>query len=321
VALSAESALNLLQAADQRERLSHAILLTGPETAEKDRFVEQLFMLLNRVDSARLHPDFHRIEPESKSRRILVEQIRELEAALRLRSRSARVKFGLISEADRMMQQAANAFLKTLEEPPSGSLLILTTALPDALLDTVRSRCMLVRLRPAGSEPLGPAAVSLLETTAAIWKQEPATVAGALKIARHWQTLLAEARAAISSEHDEVLRTETATYKQTTDGRWLEDREARLSVATERRYIQARGQLLSALILFFGDAIRLQSSSAQLELGSLTPLASEFARSLTTPDALRRLAALEELADHLARNVQESLAIEVACVKAFGPGR
>jgi DNA polymerase-3 subunit delta' len=320
VALSAESALQLLQAADERERLSHAILLTGPETAEKDQFVERLFMALNQADSARSHPDFHRIEPESKSRRILVEQIRELEAALRLRSRSARVKFGVISEADRMMQQAANAFLKTLEEPPRASLLILTTALPDALLDTVRSRCMLITLKPAGSDPLGPAAVSLLETTAAIWKREPATVAGALKIARHFQALLAEARATISSEHDELLRTEIAAYKQTTDGRWLEDREERLSVATERRYLQARAQLLSALILFFGDAIRLQSGSAQLELVPLTALVSEFARSLTTPDALRRLTALEDLADHLARNVQESLAIEVACVKAFGPG-
>ena len=320
MALSAESALNLLQAADQRERLSHAILLTGPETAEKDPFVERLFMVLNHADSARLHPDFHRVEPESKSRRILVKQSRELGTALRLGRRSSRVKFGVISEADRMMQQAANAFLNTHEEPTNRSLLILTTALPDALLDTVRSRCMLVTLRPTGSEPLGPAAISLLEATAAIWKQEPATVAGALKIARHLQTLLVEARATISSEHDEVLRTETAAYKQTTDGRWLEDREERLSVATERRYLLARGQLLSALILFFGDAIRLQSGSAQIESVQLTPLGSEFASSITTPDALRRLTALEDLADHLARNVQESLAIEVACVKAFGPG-
>jgi DNA polymerase-3 subunit delta' len=320
VALSAESALQLLQAADERQRLCHAILLTGPGMTEKDQFVERLFMVLNQADSARSHPDFHRIEPESKSRRILVEQIRELEAALRLRPRSARVKFGVISEADRMMQQAANAFLKTLEEPPGGSLLILTTALPDALLDTVRSRCMLVTLGPAGAYLLGPAAVSLLETTAAIWKREPATVAGALTIARHFQALLAEARAAINSEHDEILRTETAVYKQTTDGRWLEEREERLSVATERRYLEARAQLLSALILFFGDAIRLQHGSAQLELVPLTPLVSEFARSLTRPDALRRLTALEDLADHLARNVQESLAIEVACVKAFGPG-
>jgi len=287
VALSAESALQLLQAADERERLSHAILLTGPETAEKDQFVERLFMALNQADSARSHPDFHRIEPESKSRRILVEQIRELEAVLRLRSRSA-------SE--------------------------ITPNFTSALLDTVRSRCMLITLKPAGSDPLGPAAVSLLETTAAIWKREPATVAGALKIARHFQALLAEARATISSEHDELLRTEIAAYKQSTDGRWLEDREERLSVATERRYLQARAQLLSALILFFGDAIRLQSGSAQLELVPLTALVSEFARSLTTPDALRRLTALEDLADHLARNVQESLAIEVACVKAFGPG-
>ena len=85
--------------------------------------------------------DFHGIEPESKSRKILVEQIRELEASLRLHATRAKVKFGVVYEADRLMPQAANAFLKTLEEPPDHSLLILVTALPQALLDTIRSRC------------------------------------------------------------------------------------------------------------------------------------------------------------------------------------
>src|ERR1700683_4647701 len=91
--------------------------------------------------------DFHGIEPESKSRKILVEQIRELEASLRLHATRAKVKFGVVYEADRLMPQAANAFLKTLEEPPDHSLLVLVTSLPEALLETIRSRCIEVALR------------------------------------------------------------------------------------------------------------------------------------------------------------------------------
>ena len=81
-------------------------------------------------------------EPESKSRRIVIEQIRELEHALQMRSTNGRRKVVIISEADRLQPQAANAFLKTLEEPPSNSLLLLLTALPEALPDTIVSRCI-----------------------------------------------------------------------------------------------------------------------------------------------------------------------------------
>ena len=64
----------------------------------------------------------------------------------------AKVKFGVVYEADRLMPQAANAFLKTLEEPPDHSVLVLVTALPEALLDTIRSRCIEVSLRASGCQ-------------------------------------------------------------------------------------------------------------------------------------------------------------------------
>ncbi len=57
------------------------------------------------------------------------------------------MKVGVIDEADRMMEAAENAFLKTLEEPPEGCLLIMITAYPEQLLDTILSRCIRVTLR------------------------------------------------------------------------------------------------------------------------------------------------------------------------------
>ncbi len=91
-------------------------------------------------------PDVHLASPESKSRGIRIEQIRGLEHALQMRSSDGRRKVAIISEADRMVTQAANAFLKTLEEPPNNSLLLLLSSIPEILPETILSRCIEIPL-------------------------------------------------------------------------------------------------------------------------------------------------------------------------------
>jgi len=121
MAFSLEQALGYLRDANSHGRLAHAFLFSGPDGSGKRQLVADFFSVINteKTDKA----DFHEIEPESKSRKILVEQIRELESSLRMRATRAKMKFGVIYEADRLMPQAANAFLKTLEEPPDLSLI------------------------------------------------------------------------------------------------------------------------------------------------------------------------------------------------------
>ena len=100
------------------------------------------------------HPDLHRIELErsikdgKEAKEIKIDQIRELSAELALTSHGRRGKVGIVMPADRMNRFAANALLKTLEEPTSGSLLILVAAEPGRLPATVRSRCMRLSLQP-----------------------------------------------------------------------------------------------------------------------------------------------------------------------------
>lgn len=91
------------------------------------------------------YPYLFKIEPTSKSRQILVDEIRDLERSLYLTSGGEK-KIALIIEADRMVNQAQNAFLKTLEEPPSNTLLLLLTIKEEALLPTIRSRCQILSL-------------------------------------------------------------------------------------------------------------------------------------------------------------------------------
>jgi len=317
MAFSFDQALRYLSETNARDRLAHAFLFSGPEGSGKRRLVTDFFGVINGeiIDAA----DFHEIEPESKSRRILVEQIRELESSLRMRATRARMKFGVIYEADRLMPQAANAFLKTLEEPPDHSLLILVTALPEALLDTIRSRCMEIQLRPATTITLTIEEAKLLAELGRIVEADGFSVVAALKLARAFQETLGKVRDRIETEHADLLKKDQTAYKQTTDGVWLAEREERLSALTESRYVKERANLVLRLVEWFGDALRIKHESPFLDLIDYRAAATALAGRVSGVELMKRLGALQSLLDALSRNVQEVLVVEATFLKAFGP--
>jgi len=96
------------------------------------------------------HPDIAWINPENDE--IKIEAVREVSALLSLRPYEGRRKVLIIDDADMMNINAANAFLKTLEEPPQDSVIILVSSSPDRLPETIRSRCMHIRFRPLSGE-------------------------------------------------------------------------------------------------------------------------------------------------------------------------
>src|SRR5439155_1091172 len=79
------------------------------------------------------------------------------------RASDGRRKVAIIAEADRLQPQAANAFLKTLEEPPRNSLLLLLSALPEALPDTIVSRCISIPLAANGEQIEMPERAELID--------------------------------------------------------------------------------------------------------------------------------------------------------------
>jgi DNA polymerase III subunit delta' len=316
---SVEQALDYLCEAYSKGRLAHAFLVSGPEGSGKLRLTRDLFQTING-ETARA-ADFHQIEPESKSRKILVEQIRELEGHLRMSTAGSRAKFGVVLEADRLMPQAANAFLKTLEEPPERSVLVLVTALPDALLATIQSRCIHVPLRSAASAVLTEEETFLVRELSEIVVTSGFSIISALLLARVFQEALQRSRARIESEHGELLKRDRAVYKQTTDGAWLEQREQRLATLTESRYVKARANLVLRMIEWLGDVLRIKVGSNQLDLPEHRIAATTLAGRYSTTELTRRLGALESLADLFSKNIQESLAIEAVFLKTFGPSR
>lgn len=317
MAFSLEQAARYLREAYSQGRLAHTFLFSGPDGSGKRQLVSELFRIVN--GDAAASADLHGIEPESKSRKIVIEQIRELEHALRMHANSAKLKFGVVYEADRLMPQAANAFLKTLEEPPAHSVLILVTTMPAALLDTIRSRCIEVALLGGSAIVLTAEERDAVEELNKFITTRGFCVTSALGYARIFLGLLAKVRERIGAEHTELLEKDQFAYRQTTDGVWLAERAERLTALTESRYVKARVDVIMKLIEFLADALRIKSGSAFLSLESYRVPATELARRLSTAELLERIGALQALVESLSRNVNEALAVEVAFLKALGP--
>jgi DNA polymerase III subunit delta' len=101
------------------------------------------------------HPDLASVRPLEDSQQIRIEQIRELGAELALTSHYGGYKVAIIDPADSLNRFAANALLKTLEEPPARTLLVLVAAQPSRLPATLRSRCQRIAVRtPTRAESL-----------------------------------------------------------------------------------------------------------------------------------------------------------------------
>src|SRR5574341_627092 len=161
-----ERPIAILKASILHDRVAHAYLFFGEDGIGKRLVALRFAQAINcetdygpggpdacgvcrscRQIEAHTHPDFLLIAPdqEQASPQIKIEQIRELEQQFVYRPLVGRRKVCLIDDADRMTPGAANALLKTLEEPPDQSLLLLIASRPSALLPTVRSRCQAIR--------------------------------------------------------------------------------------------------------------------------------------------------------------------------------
>jgi len=269
----------LFQTAAREGRLAHAHLLTGAPPAELESLGRGL--AANLLDAElEGHPDFFILRPESKSRRVSIAQVRQLEHSLSRRPHRAALKVALILEAERMClppAEAANAFLKTLEEPPDHSLLILTSDRPEQLLPTVRSRCLTFPILPNQN----PAPIAGLEELITQWNQPAeANALAAYRRASLLQSFLLSTRERLADESEE----EDA------------ENESAQSAASAGQLVRVREDVISHLI-----------RSAWLRTGSTLQ-----------PEIVREVEALEKLRFALARNVDQTLAIEVSCLRMAG---
>ena len=142
-----------LLACVQQDRVAHALLIQDAPGAGGTQLALWLAQQLLQATDVEHHPDFTRIGLLEESKQIRVEQVRELAAHLALASHQGGFKVALIDPADALNWNAANALLKTLEEPPPRTVLILVAQQPSRLPATVLSRCQRIRIRAPEREP------------------------------------------------------------------------------------------------------------------------------------------------------------------------
>jgi len=321
-----ERALELIERAGENGRLAHAYLLMGPPGSGKERLAMRMIEMANPGGSL-VPPE--RIEelrsgfvsvvaPESKSRKIAVAAIREVEHTLQMAAPSGVTKFAVVRDAECMGDSASNAFLKTLEEPPPSSRVLLLTSRPEMLLETILSRCIRVPL--AGRvvpEVSGEGVKSFLDLLAAEALKKGRSLSLGWRLASAFADLLKSEKEAIQKANAEAEKAETALYKNKTEGTYLKDREAYWEGVNASEYLDRRNRLLEYLVVWFGDALRQRQGAAHLDLPAYAAATAALAEQYGTEELIRRLAGVESLRDHLATNVNESLALEVAFLRAF----
>jgi DNA polymerase III subunit delta' len=149
-----------LRAAFEAERMPHALLIHEDPGAGGEWLAHWTARLVLRTERDQ-HPDWISVRPIDDSRQIRIEQVRELAQELALTSHQGGYKVGILSPADVLNRFAANALLKTLEEPPPRTVLILVATQPSRLPATILSRCQRIRVAAPGRAE----AVSWLEST------------------------------------------------------------------------------------------------------------------------------------------------------------
>jgi DNA polymerase-3 subunit delta' len=160
--LASSIAGQVIERALGRGRLAHALLLQGADVESLESFARAVAARLLELDAgwsltAQGHPDYVTLRPSGKSRQIRIGEnagdpnsMRQFTRQIAQSPLSAPRKVGVVFEAERLHPGSANAFLKTLEEPPLDTTILLLTTRPYSLLATIRSRCLHFRL-PAGS--------------------------------------------------------------------------------------------------------------------------------------------------------------------------
>lgn len=332
-----DHAFELVKSAHDRGRLAHAFLISGPRGCGKERLAARIVKMLEPggpggggfdlfgepvVEEVPALDDLagewiRIVRPQSRSRRIVVDAIRELEKGLHVVSGPDRWKVGVIADADRMMVAAENAFLKTLEEPPPRTLLLLLTANPGGLLPTILSRCVRLPLlgKPDLSEGGGASLVAALDKVSQAGFGTPEAALGLKAV---FARILEERKAEAVEAAEALLKEEERALKNAVEGDWLKRREEALKATAESEYLNGRTRLFEVLQSWMGDVLRCKAGGGSLDFPDSGRCTRQIADREPLPRLMRRMEAIGELRSTLETNAQEQLALEVGFLKAFG---
>ena len=310
-----EQQKNILIRALERERIGHAYLFSGPEGIGKklvaSAFAKALFCQNGtgceqcppclKIDHGN-HPDIHLIENDAPA--IKIEQIRELQKQLALRPLEGKRKICLIDDAERLTTNAANALLKTLEEPQPGTLIILLCSQPEKLLTTIRSRCQNLPFSRIAKNSLAKLLAQKLDLNATEAAVLAALSEGSFKKA------LGPNRDLYLEKRQKLIQSLSALSSGSI-----------IPTFTFADELEAEKDLLFDILdifqSFYRDLLLLKHDSPTEDLVNcdLLNILRTQVEATTTPSLLIKLKALETARYHLQRNVNCRLTLEVMLMR------
>ena len=324
-------ACTCLEQAKKNQRTGQAYLLIGDQQDTLHRFAlawAQTAACLEQTPDgsacnqcrpcqlfqSKSYPELYEIAPQSKSRIITIDAIREFENTLSLSAQPGRLKIGLIASADCLGDDAQNAFLKTLEEPSRNTMLLLTTTRPRKLLPTIRSRCQALLLLQ--NRQLYPIAEEhgLFQLLSRLHRN--AGVKNALESASAISTILANLKSDAQQYVDENW---DARWENTAEGnKSLQKQLTELrQIRIDSEYVRLREELVDAMQTWFQQRILIAAGVEQklLPHPELLQCSEQLlAKPPPLAEAEQDLRWTEEFIRALKANVEESLALDALCL-------
>ncbi len=313
-------AYKLIEHAILAGRPAHGYLIVGLVRGMAAELAERVLRLIYPQGDLLSNPDIHRLYPEMKSRIISVEAIRsKIIAAVDQTAFAGGWKAGIIYGADRLKKEAANAFLKTLEEPPPQTIFLLLTEQPEQLLPTIISRCQRIDLPDARSltlaEPYRSQILGILANQNL--NNQIAKASAGNNLANVLATLKKKAEEIVESELEE----------QPNGGGEMSDKVWDAMVSS--RYREFRNDFCAAIMSWFRDLMAVKSTqssgSFMRDCGNLTPITNEAMRSviedraakISLAQAFSNIEAVEAMATSFERNMPELPVISFFTDRAF----
>ena len=294
------------------DRIAGAYLFVGPVAIGKEtvaRYFAQLIfcqqdaqpstvcgtcLACRKVDSGN-HPDLQFIRPEGSL--LKIGQIRELQKQIIYEPLEASRKVYILTDVERMTEEAENCLLKTLEEPPASSVLILLTSNIRVLLPTTRSRCQILQFHPMPTQELAETLVERFSVAPEQATTLAITADGAI------------GKALTQLEKGDALAEEVPEILKTTD---------QLAAFRLAEYLKDNPETLGELVTWYRDLLFLQQGAPSelithihflRELQSIVPRYSR----LRLQQAIQTIFDTKSLIENT--NTNATLALEVMCLK------
>ena len=307
--MDVDHAYDLIERAVRAGRVANAYLLVGGVRGMAGELADRVLHLLFGPGDLRVHPDIHRLSPAKKTRIISVDAMRErMIDPMEKTTFMGGWKAGVVLGADRLKTESANAFLKTLEEPPPQTLFLLLSERPEQLLPTIISRCQRIDLPDARAQQLEePYRTQVLDVLAGDdLTSVTARAAAAAKLA----TVLEALEELAATRVQEDLEEESSNA-----GEEVDDDAVKALVSS--RYRESRADFVATVMSWFRDLMALCAAARRASLdgddGGEVPLMNEprravlerRARKITRAQAFRNVEAIESFATSLERNLPE----------------